>query len=323
MAADKLTDHAAAIIIGETVRPGSEDAFVSWQEELNRAASAYAGFIGAEIHSPTPEQSRWSVIYRFDSIANLQAWINSATRQHLVAEKQRYCDGPATHQIVTGAAAPTDTLVTTVVTHRVQPEEVDDFLSWQERIRLAERKFPGYQGSEIFRPIEGVQDEWTVVYRYNSPTDLDRWLTSTERKQLLAEGRKFGGFELRTIDSSFGNWFAAAERGANARPPSDAKTVIAVWVGLYPTVLLLTLARSPARLPMWLDMLVGNLMSSVIMTFVTMPFYVNPLLKRWLYPAPHASTTATNIRAAVVITTVMVFWSVLFWLVTTVFWKLP
>ena len=323
MAADKLTDHAAAIIIGETVRPGSEGAFVSWQEKLNRAASGYAGFIGAEIHSPTPEQSRWSVIYRFDSIANLQAWINSATRQHLVAEKQRYCDGPATHQIVTGAAAPTDTLVTTVVTHRVQPEEVDDFLSWQERIRLAERKFPGHQGSEIFRPIEGVQDEWTVVYRYNSPADLDRWLTSTEREQLLAEGRKFGDFEIRTIDSSFGNWFSSAERGANARPPSDAKTVIAVWVGLYPTVLLLTLARSPARLPMWLDMLVGNLMSSLIMTFVTMPFYVNPLLKRWLYPAPHASTTATNVRAAVLITAVMVFWSVLFWLVTTVFWKLP
>ena len=323
MTSDKLTDHAAAIIIGEAVRPGCEGAFVSWQEELNSAASGYSGFTGAEINPPTAEQSRWSVIYRFDSIANLQAWINSATRQHLLAEKQRYCDGPATHQIVTGAAAPTDTLVSTVVTHRVPPGEVDDFLNWQERLRLAERKFPGYQGSEIFRPIEGVQDEWTMVYRYNSPADLDRWMTSTERKELLAQGRKFSDFQIRTIDSSFGNWFAPGERGAKTPPPSDTKTVIAVWVGLYPTVLLLTLARAPAGLPMWLDMLIGNLLSSFIMTFVTMPFYVNPLLKRWLYPAPDASKTATNIRAAVLITAVMVLWTVLFWLVTTVFWKLP
>jgi antibiotic biosynthesis monooxygenase (ABM) superfamily enzyme len=323
MTRKELADNAATVIIGENVRPGCEKAFVSWQEELNSAASRYVGFIAAEINSPTSVQSRWSVIYRFDSIPNLQAWINSATRQDRLAEKQRYCDGPSTHQIVRGAAAPPDTLVTTVVTHRVPPEEVDEFLGWQERLRLAETKFPGYRGSEIFRPIEGVQDEWTMLYRYESPADLDRWLTSSERQQLLDEGEKFSDFSLRTIDSSFGNWFAFDEGGVQVPAPSSAKTVIAVWVGLYPTVLLLTLARSPARLPMWLDMLIGNLMSSFVMTFVTMPFYVNPLLKRWLHPASGASKTATNIRGAVLIAAVMVFWTVLFWLVTTVFWKLP
>jgi uncharacterized protein len=83
------------------------------------------------------------------------------------------------------------------------------------------------------------------------------------------------------------------------------------------------LARSPARLPMWLDMLIGNLMSSLVMTFVTMPFYVNPLLKRWLHPASDVAKTPTNIRGALLIATLMAFWAVLFWLMTTVFWKLP
>ena len=41
------------------------------------------------------------MIYRFNSIANLQAWINSATRQDRLAEGQHFRDGPATQQIIT------------------------------------------------------------------------------------------------------------------------------------------------------------------------------------------------------------------------------
>src|ERR1700736_4358558 len=76
------------------------------------------------------------------------------------------------------------------------------------------------------------------------------------------------------------------EGGVQVPPPSDAKTVIAVWVGLYPTVMLIALTFSPIGLPVWLDRLITNLLGSAIMTFFTMPFYVNPSLKRWLHPAP-------------------------------------
>ena len=174
--------------------------------------------------------------------------------------------------------------MTVVVTHRVQPEDVDEFLAWQERLRLAESKFDGFRGTELFRPIEGVQDEWTALYRYDTAADLDRWLTSDERQELLAEGEKFADFKFRTIDNSFGSWFAFDENGNEAPPPSDIKTSIAVWVGLYPTVVFLTLALSPLKMPLWLGMLVGNLCSSFAMSFLTMPYYVNPLLKRWLRP---------------------------------------
>src|SRR5882757_1950396 len=322
MTSEQRSDNVATVIIGEKVRPGCEEAFLAWQHALNEAASHYPGFIAAEINPPTPVQPQWSLIYRFDSVPNLQAWINSATRQERLAEGMRYLDGPSTQQVVTGGASPPDTLVTTVVTHRVPPEHVAEFLSWQDRLRLAENKFPGFRGSEIFRPIEGVQDEWTALYRYNSAADLDRWLTSAERQQLLDEGKRFSDFQLRTIDNSFGSWFTFEGDGGQAQTPSELKTVIAVWVGLYPTVMLLALAMAPARLPVWLDRLFSNLLGSFVMTFVTMPFYVNRLLKRWLFPAPDTPKTATNIRTALVITAVMVLWAVFFWLVTTVFWKL-
>ena len=145
-----LADNAVTVIIGETVRPGCEKAFMSWQQEVNNAASHYAGFVAAEINSPTSAQSRWSVIYRFDSIPNLQAWINSATRHDRLAERHRYCDGPSTQQILTGAAAPPDTLVTTVVTHRVSPEAC-------RRVPLlagatSNRRRTNFRGTAVLRP---------------------------------------------------------------------------------------------------------------------------------------------------------------------------
>ena len=85
------------------------------------------------------------------------------------------------------------------------------------------------------------------------------------------------------MDNSFGNWFAF-DAGQDTTPPSDTKSAIAVWVGLYPTVVLLSIALFPLKMPLWLGMLVGNLLSSIVMTFLVMPFYVNPMLKRWLHP---------------------------------------
>ena len=144
---------------------------------------------------------------------------------------------------------------------------------------MAESEFEGFRGTELFRPVEGVQEEWTALYRFDNAADLDTWLISEQRKQLLAEGEKFADFHSRTIDNSFGSWFAFDEHGNEAPPPSEIKTSIAVWVGLYPTVVLLTLALSPLQMPLWLGLLVGNLLSSFAMSFVTMPYYVNPLLK--------------------------------------------
>ncbi|MFG2636746.1 hypothetical protein ACGFX8_23210 [Streptomyces sp. NPDC048362] len=70
---------AATAIIGQKILPGVEREYQSWQEDLNTAAAYYPGLLGSEISPPTPLQPDWVVVYRFDSVAHLQAWINSAT----------------------------------------------------------------------------------------------------------------------------------------------------------------------------------------------------------------------------------------------------
>jgi antibiotic biosynthesis monooxygenase (ABM) superfamily enzyme len=323
MDAKMPADNAATVIIGQRVRTGSEREFETWQRDMNSEAAKYPGFIGAEINPPTAVQPDWIVVYRFDSVAHVQAWINSSTRQNWLARGKPFVAGPGTQQVIGGGARATDPLVTVVVTHRVSKENVQDFLAWQDRLHAAESKFDGFRGSELFRPVEGVQDEWTALYRYETADDLDRWLVSKERKELLAEGEKFSDFHSKTIDNSFGSWFAFDEHGQQAPPPSDTKTSIAVWVGLYPTVVLLTLALSPLHMPLWLGMLVGNLLSSFAISFLVMPYYVNPLLKHWLRPPAGVPEAKTNWRGIGIVVAVMAFWTVVFYLVTRVFWHLP
>ena len=319
----KTTDTAATVIIGQKVRPGSEQDFEAWQRGMNREASKYPGFLAAEINPPTAVQPDWVVVYRFDSVAHVQAWINSSNRQGFLEQGRPYFDGPGTQQVVGGGARPSDPLMTVVVTHRVSQEDITEFLAWQDRLRLAESQFNGFRGTEVFRPVEGVQDEWTALYRFENADDLDKWLISKERQQLLAEGGKFSDFHSRTIDNSFGSWFAFDEHGKLAPPPSETKTSIAVWVGLYPTVVILTLLLSPLKMPLWLGMLIGNLCSSFAVSFVALPYYVNPLLKQWLRPPPNAPKARTNWQGIGTVVALNLFWVVVFYLVTRVFWHLP
>ncbi|MGW0870105.1 antibiotic biosynthesis monooxygenase [Streptomyces sp. NPDC002740] len=322
MSTEERRDAAATAIIGQKVLPGLEQEYESWQAGVNAAAADYAGYLGVEVSRPTDLQPEWVVVYRFDTVAHLQSWINSATRHRLLEVGDTYLDGPGTQQVVSGGRPP-DPLVTVVATHRVDPAHVDEFLAWQRRMSQEEGKFEGFRGTELFRPVEGVQADWTTMYRFDSAEHLDAWLTSPRRRELLAEGARFDDFGLRTIDNSFGSWFAFDENGEEAPPPSETKTSLAVWVGLYPTVVLLTLALSPLGMPFWLGLLVGNLLSSFLMSFLTMPHYVNRFLGRWLRPPPDQPAARTELVGLGIVAALMAFWVVVFYLVTTQIWTLP
>lgn len=306
-----VPDSGAAMqIIGRRIRRGREDDYLAWEERITAAAARYPGYRGAEVKPPSDIQPDWVVVYRFDSVPNLRNWLNSSTRQSLLDEAADLFDGPATQQVIAQGTEIADPLVTVVVSNRVEPDQVEAFLAWRETMQRAESGFPGFRGSEVFRPIEGLQDEWTTVYRFDTAEHLDAWLASDERRRLLAQGL-FGDFRLRTIDQSFGNWFTFA--GSTGMPPSDFKTSIAVWLGLYPTVVFLTLLTTPLHMPFWLAMLVGNLLSSFVMSFLTMPYYTNPILRWWL-TAPAAR--GVTIKGVLLVLAINGLWAVFFYVLT-------
>lgn len=304
------------LIIGQRVRPGHEDDYRTWEKKILAAASRYPGYRGAEVKEPNDIQPDWVIVYTFDSVPHVQNWLNSATRQTLLDEAAGLFDGPGTRQVLSQGTEISDPLVTVVVTNRVAADQEEAFLAWRKTMAAAESRYPGFRGSEVFRPIEGVQDEWTTIYRFDTAEHLDQWLTSPARHELLGQAQ-FGDYTLRTIDQSFGSWFAYA--GSTAATPSDFKTSIAVWLGLYPTVVLLTLLTAPLQMPFWLAMLVGNLLSSFVMSYLTMPYYGTRLLRWWLTPSPSARRPATDIAGIALVLAVNGLWAVTFYLLTVRF----
>jgi hypothetical protein len=99
-----------------------------------------------------------------------------------------------------------------------------------------------------------------VVLHFDTAAALRGWLDSPERAGWVARLRdEVGEFRLRTLPGGFGPWFAD--------PPAPWKVALTVLLGLYPTVMLLTLFVGPhtSRLGLALSMLVGNALSVALL----------------------------------------------------------
>jgi uncharacterized protein len=310
----------ATVVISHPLKPGQEKAVRRWQDEVGRAAAGFAGYLGHDI--ATPENGEWTVIYRFDSGPNLTAWLASPQRDALLSRAAGFFDGPASQRVL--IRDHDARLATVLVSHPVDPADEDEFLAWQQRVTDAERQFPGFLGAELFRPVPGAQREWTALYRYDSDEHVNAWLESAERQRLLAEGERFRDFELRRISSPFGSWFSSPDDGGENRGPARWKTALSVLVALYPTVVLLTLGISEVwgSAPLWLSLLIGNIMSVSLLTWVVMPI-VTRVLRFWLVPARGRPAGRVDVIGAVASIGFLTFAALIFWLCTTQVWHLP
>jgi uncharacterized protein len=312
----------ATVVIGQRIKAGSDEDYRRWQDGLTATAATFPGYLGTE-ETPADRHGDATVIYRFDAVDHLRRWLDSPVRRQLVEQGATLFDELPTQQVLVGDDAGARP-ATVVVSHTVAPADEAEFLVWQHRMTMAESRCPGFRGSELFRPVPGVQDEWTAVYRFDSADDLENWLSSDARRDLLAEGERFRDFRLRTITNAFGSWFPAAERGAQGNGPPSWKTALSVLVGLYPTVVLLTLAIGglwPGA-PLWASLLVGNIVSVALLTWVVMPV-VTRALESWLAPRPDAAQPRTDLVGTVASLAFLAVAAAVFWLVTVQLWTLP
>ena len=311
----------AMVVISQRMKHGRENDVRRWQEDMNQAVSAFTGYVGNDVGS-SEYPDTWTVIYRFDSKPRLMSWLTSPEREAVLGQGAGLFDGLATqHVLVRDDGA---NVVTAVVSHPVNPADVDAFLAWQEHVTDAERRFAGFRGAELFRPVPGVQDEWTALYRFDTDEHLNAWLESPERKKLLAEGKRFANFQLNRISTPFGSWFAQPGGDEHGGGPAQWKTALSVLVGLYPTVVLLTLAISELwkKADLWASLLVGNILSVTLLTWVVMPV-VTRALRFWLEPAGMRASARLDVLGALVSVAFLMFAALLFWACTTQIWHLP
>jgi antibiotic biosynthesis monooxygenase (ABM) superfamily enzyme len=120
-------------------------------------------------------------------------------------------DRPEVTRPPAGAAGP----VTTTVTRRVKPGHEASYEGFLEGIIAAAGRFPGYQGVEVFRPSH-PGDVYRTVYRFDSVTDLSRWLDSDEHAAWLARAEPHALGPIRT--SFLRAWRAGSPSRTNPAP---------------------------------------------------------------------------------------------------------
>jgi antibiotic biosynthesis monooxygenase (ABM) superfamily enzyme len=170
--------------------------------------------------------------------------------------------------------------VSTVVVQRVPEDRKATFLECQRGLAQAAEGFPGYQGTELYPPADDRHPEWVSVIHFSDQESLRGWLDSPVRTEWINKLRaEIGDFQLKTLPSGFGAWFAGLVTGPEGQPPPSWKVAMTVLLGLYPTVMILALVVGPFLNPLGMaaSMLIGNALSVVVLQWVVMPPLTNAL----------------------------------------------
>ncbi len=188
-----------------------------------------------------------------------------------------------------------------VIVHRIAPGHNEVFLEWQRGITRSAESFPGYQGTEVYPPEAGPEQEWVVVIHFDNPRTLQEWLDSPVRAEWTAKlPREIQDYRLKTLPAGFGAWFLGIAGGE--RLP-HWKMALAVLVELYPTVMLLTLFVAP-HLTSWFGlavaMLIGNALSVAILEWFLGPA-LNRVLAPWLRANDEKGRTLSMIGLLVIL----------------------
>ncbi|MFF8914799.1 antibiotic biosynthesis monooxygenase [Streptomyces sp. NPDC015032] len=295
---------SATVVISQRVRAGRDEDYKRWQEKTNEVARGFDGFQGTELYPPASgEENEWVVVFRFSHVEQLTKWLDSHARRQLLDEGRPLFDGTPTQEVLSGGT-PTEDVVTAVVSHDVRPGREQEFMHWQDKILREQERRPGFMGSELFRPVQGIQDRWVVAFRFDTREHLEEWLGSEAREKLLAEGREyFGSYDVRKIGSAFGAWFRFGEGAQEGGTPPNWKQAMSVVLALYPTVMILNLTVGDwfTRLgvPGYLALFISNVLSVSVLTWLLMPL-VTRALAFWLLPARARSARVHIAGAALV-----------------------
>jgi antibiotic biosynthesis monooxygenase (ABM) superfamily enzyme len=170
-----------------------------------------------------------------------------------------------------------------VIVQHVPPADRETFLDWQRGISQAVEAFPGYSSTEIYPPCDASRNEWVVVMHFNTEAALENWLTSAVRKEWLARMHaKLGDAQVTSLKGGFAAWFT--DRLHADGLPANWRMALLVLLGLYPTVMLLTLYFPVPQLSRWglaATMLISNALSVSLLQWAVMPV-LNRLFARWL-----------------------------------------
>ena len=280
---ERHAPQPATAIASHRVHPDKVAEYVDAQTAITDAARRFDGFIGTEVLGPVAGlQEEWVAIFRLESNQAMKRWLASPERSDLAARIENFLIEPS-RMLVLASDDNSEPPVAMVFAHRVAKGRVADYLAWRRKSLTAQAHHPGYLATELFEPHGKLQDEWVDIVRYDSLANLTNWMESKERQDLVKElGSIVESMHAHRLTGLEG-WFGLNRgSGAAASGPPSWKQALAVLFALYPTVMVLTYLNPLMRdLSLPVQMLISNLFSVSLLTFLVMPL-VTRLLNFWL-----------------------------------------
>ena len=104
--ADKAaTEHYAQNGVTEViitrVKTGKEQEYRAFADRIQRAQQTFPGYIGSFVQPPQHNETGWTTVLRFQSLRDLDHWLNSPEREALLKESEALIDGFAAQRVDT------------------------------------------------------------------------------------------------------------------------------------------------------------------------------------------------------------------------------
>lgn len=304
-----------SIVTQTTVRPERSEDFARWQGETSDLVSNFPGFVEQRLMPPNPPlQVDWVILQRFHTMEDAQRWLGSAERQTRIEGAAPYLIGRDDVHIVRdddGGRKPAP--VSAVISTRVKPGKEVEYRAWERKIAAAQSKAPGLQGYRFEPPVPGVQDDYVAILRFDSQANLQAWLDSPVRKQLLEEADPLTEEFHARMGTGFEQWFR--DESAGSGRPSVWKMDMIVLLLLYPIVFLwgvwvgTPILQHQLNLPWALNLFVGNIFS-VLLTGFMVPWVANHM-GWWIFPRGNrlrANLLGALLVCAIYATCILFFW---------------
>ena len=265
------------------IKPEQVADFAAWQAKFHDEIVGKEGFVSIEFIAPNKLNNTWLVVQRFINAKQCNKWQISITYQELIQELKALAS-PNSIKELSADEAGIDNGVTQLIIAEVLPDKESEYRKWIAKIHSFEAKFPGFRGASIQSPKESKSKFWITLLQFDTMKNLDNWLNSSTRQELLNESRPLISFmETHRVISPYAGWFASiAKLGAL---PALWKQTMVILLVLYPIVMLEIRYLNPflTGLNISLSTFIGNAISVSLISFPAMPIAIY-FLAWWLSP---------------------------------------
>lgn len=305
-------DEANIVTLKIAVSSDKQSTFDDWQGKFSCMISSFPGFLSLEILSPiVTNPNLWVIIQRFRDVASADSWRTSLERHELIQDLQNFINKKDIDES-SGSETTLQTGVTEVFITKIDPEKEDIYRKWLAKIHKAEAKFPGFRGIYVQTPIRGQSENWITFLHFDKPENLERWLSSIERQEILKEASPFiRSVEKQRLFSPYAAWFSSMAKEGKV-PPLWKQSMLILLV-LFPIVMLEMKFLNPFTKEMnfSLAMFISNVISVALISWVTLPLVIF-IYKWWLVPQNNEiKTTFIGTLSILIIylISILLFWN--------------